>query len=67
MGRVIKVWDEVLFKLRVYVDGLVTRKKVLSEYSNYIETHIYVVVEVIKVHISVSYEFFLDEEFIESW
>ena len=49
----------------MYFDGLVTRNKVLSEYSHCIETHIDVVVEVIEVNNSVSFEFYLDEEFIE--
>ena len=49
IGRVITICDEVFFKLRVYFDGLVTRKKVLSESRHRIETHIDVVVEVLKV------------------
>ena len=49
IGRVIMIWDEVLFKLRVYFDGLVIRKKVLSESSHRNETHIYVVIEVLEV------------------
>ena len=65
--RVITIWDEVLFKLIVSVDGLITRKKVLSESNNRIETHIDVFVEVLKVQSSVSFEFCLDEEFIEYW
>ena len=62
--RVIKIWDEVLFKLRVSFDGLVSRKEVFSESSNRIETHLDVVVEVLEVQRSVSFEFYLDEEFI---
>ena len=34
--RVIPIWDEVLFKLRVSFDGLVSIKKVLSEYISFI-------------------------------
>ena len=49
------------------VDGLVNRNKVLSESSHCIETHLDVVVEVIKVQSSVSFEICLDEEFIEFW
>ena len=64
MGREIPIWDEVFCKIRVSVDGLVKIKKVFSEYSHLIETHVYVVVEVLKVHISVSFELCLDEEFI---
>ena len=67
IGRVIMIWDEVFFKLRVSFYGLVSSNKVLSEYMNRIETHIYVVVEVLEVHSSVFFEFFLDEEFIEFW
>ena len=47
IDRVIKIWDEVFFKLRVYFDRLVIREKVLSESSHRIETYNYVVVEVI--------------------
>ena len=61
IGRVVTIWDEVFCKLRVSFDGLVTRKKVLSESSHRIETHIYVVVEVIEVQSSVSFEFYIDE------
>ena len=60
----ITIWYELLFKLRVYVDVLVTRKKVLLESGNRIYTHIYVVLEVLKVLISFSFELCLDEEFI---
>ena len=65
--RVIAISDEVFWKLRVSVDVMVTRKKVLSESSNCIETHIYIVVEVIKVQSSVSFELCIDDEFIKSW
>ena len=67
MGRVITIWYEVFLKLRVYIYGLVTRKKVFSESSHCIETHLYVVLEVLEVHISVSFEYWLDKEFIEFW
>ena len=53
IGRVIKIWDEVFFKLRVYFDGLVRRSKVFSESSHRIETHLNVVVQVLEVHTSV--------------
>ena len=49
------------------VDILVTSNKILSGSGHFIETHIDVVVEVIKVQSSVSFEFCLDEEFIKSW
>ena len=48
-------------------DGLASRKKVFLESSNRIETHVDVVVEVIEVQISVSFEFCLDEDLIEFW
>ena len=57
----ITIWDELFCKLIVSVDGLVTRKKVFLEYSNRIETHLGVVVEVLKLHISVSFELCLDD------
>ena len=53
--RVITIWDEVLYKLRVYIDVLVTRKMVLSYSSHHIDTHLDVFVEVIKVQRSVSF------------
>ena len=63
----IAVWDRVFFKLRVYFDGLVIRKEVLSESSHRIETHIGVVKEVLEIQSNVSFELFLDEELIEFW
>ena len=63
--RVITIWDEVFFKLRVSFDELVSSKKVLSESSHRIETHLDVVVEVLEVQSSVSFELFLGEEFQE--
>ena len=44
IGRMISMWDEVFFKLRVSFYGLVSRKKVFSYYSHRIETHLCVVV-----------------------
>ena len=67
IGRVITIGDEVLFKLRVSFDGLVSRKKVLSESIHIIETHIDVVVEVLEVRSSVFFELCLDEELVEFW
>ena len=49
IGRMRAIWDEVLFKLRVSFGELVISKKVFSESSHHIETHIDVVVEVIEV------------------
>ena len=61
IGRVITIWDEVFCKLRVYFDGLVTRKEVLLESFRRIEAHIGVVVEVLEIQISVSFELCLDD------
>ena len=60
IGRVIAIWDEVFVKTRVSFDGLVTRKDVFSESSHHIEAHIGVVIEVLEIHSSVSFEFCLD-------
>ena len=59
IGRVITIWDEVLCKLKVSFDKLVSRKKVFSESSQRIETHFDVVVEVLDIQSSVSFEFYL--------
>ena len=67
IGRAIDIWYEMFCKLIVSVDSLVTRKKVFLESSIRSVTHLDVVVEVLKVHISVSFEFCIYEEFIESW
>ena len=67
IGRVIAIWDEVFFKLRVYFDGLVIRKEVFSESSHRIETHIDVVKEVLEIQSSISFEFCLYEELVEFW
>ena len=47
--------------------GLVSRNKVFSESSHRIEINLDVVVEGIEFQISVSCDFYLDEEFIEFW
>ena len=67
VGGVIAILDKVFSKLRVSFDGLVIRKEVYSESSHYIERHLDVVIEVLEIHSSVSFEFCLDEELIESW
>ena len=67
IGRVIKIWDEVLFKLIVSFYVLIRKKKVLLESIHHIETHIDVVIEVLEVYISVKFEFCLDEDFAELW
>ena len=46
---------------------MIIRKNILSYYSHCIETHPGVVVEVLEAHISVAFDFCLDEEFIEFW
>ena len=61
----ITIWYKVLFKTRVSFDGLVSRKKVFSESSHRIETHIEVSVEVIEVQINVAFKLCLDEDLIE--
>ena len=46
---------EVFFKLRVFLNILLIRKKVFSYSSHRIETHLNVVVEVLEVDISVAF------------
>ena len=65
--RGITIWDEVFYKLRVSSYGMVIRKEVFSESSHRIETHLYVIVEVLEIYISVSFELCLDEELVEFW
>ena len=67
IGNAIVIWDKVYFKLRVYFDGMLSSKKVFLDSSNRIETHLYVVIEVLEVQSSATFEFFLDEELIELW
>ena len=68
IGGVITIWDEVFCKLRFFFNGLVSRKNVFLESSHRIETNIDVFVEVLEVHISVSFDFSFEEEFIKlSW
>ena len=64
IGRVVTICYEVFFKIRVPFDGLVIRKKFLSESSHCIDIHLDVIVEVLEVHSSTSFEFCLDEELI---
>ena len=64
IGRMIMICDKLLLRTRVSFDGTVTRKKIFLESGNCIETHIYVFVEVLEVHISVNFDLCLDEEFI---
>ena len=67
VGRVITIWDKLFFKLRVSFDGLVIRKEVFYDSNHHIETHLDVVKEVFEIHISLYFEFCLDEELIEFW
>ena len=61
----IMIRDELLFKLKVSFDLMVSRKKVLYESSHQIDTYIDVIVEVLEVYRSVTFELCLDEELIE--
>ena len=63
----IAIRGKVFFKPRVSFDGLIISKEVLSEYIHRIEAHIDVVIEVLDIQSSVSFEFCLDEELIEFW
>ena len=65
--RVIKIWYKAFFKLMVLVDGQVIRKKFYLKSSHRIERHIDVVIEVLDIQSSVSFEFCLDEEIVELW
>ena len=60
IGRVIPIWDDLFFKLRMYFDGLITRKEVFSESINRIEAHLDVVVIFFEIQSNVSFEFSLD-------
>ena len=60
IGRVIPIWDDLFFKLRMYFDGLITRKEVFLESINRIEAHLDVVVNFFEIQSNVSFEFSLD-------
>ena len=47
--RVITIWDELFFKLRVSFYVMVISKKVLLEFIQHIETRLDVIVEVLEV------------------
>ena len=66
-GDVIGKWDNVLFKIIVLLDVQEIRKKVYSEFSDSMERHLDVVIEILETESSVSFEFYLDEELIKSW
>ena len=67
IGRMIEIWGEVFFKMRVSFDVLVISKEFISESSHCIETHLDVVKEVLEISNIVSFELYLDEELIEFW
>ena len=61
------IWDEVFIKIRVSFDGLMIRKKVLSESIKHIETHLDMFVGVLEFPICFAFEFYIYEYFIEFW
>ena len=63
----IAIWDKSFFKLRVSFDVQVIRKTVYLESSHRIERHLDMVIEILEIQSSVSFEFYLDEELIKSW
>ena len=65
LGRMFTIWDKIIFKLIVSYDVMLTSKKVFLKSSHRIETHLDVVIEVIEVQISVSFEFCIDDDFIK--
>ena len=67
VGAVIGIWYNVYFKISVLIDGQVIRKEFFSESSHRIERHLDVVIEILEIQSSVSFELYLDEELIESW
>ena len=66
-GNVIGIWDNVFFKIIFLLDGQEIRKEVFFEFSYRIERHLDVVIEILEIQSSVSFEFYLDEELIKSW
>ena len=67
VGAVIGIWDNVCFKISVLLYVQVIRKELFSESSHRIERHLDVVIEIIDIQSSVSFEFYLDGELIKSW
>ena len=63
----IAIWDEVLFKLRVSFDGMLTSYKLFSEYIHRIEAHLDAVIEFLDIYSSVSFELCIGEDLIEFW
>ena len=66
-GRMIGIWYDVFSRLRMSFDGLVSRNEVLSESSHCVEVHLDVVIGVLAIQSSFSFEFRLDEKLIEFW
>ena len=60
IGRVITIWDKLLFKIRVSFYVLLNRNKVLLESICRIETHVDVVVEASEVQSSFSFDLCID-------
>ena len=67
IGRVVTIWDEVFCKIRFYFNGLVTRNEVLLEYIHRIKANLDMVVEVLDIQISISFEFCLGDDLIQFW
>ena len=49
IGRVIKIWDNVFFKIIVLLDGKEIRNELFSESSHRIERHLDVVIETLDI------------------
>ena len=67
VGAVIGIRENVFFKISFLLDGQVIKKELLSKSSHRIERHLDVVIEILEIQSSVSFEFYLDEELIKSW
>ena len=63
--RVRAIWHEVFVKLVFPFDALVFKKDIFSESSHFIETYIYVVIDIIEVHSIVYFGFCFGYKFIE--
>ena len=56
---------KIFVKIGVFFDGLIRRKEVFSKSIHCIEKNIDVVVEIIEAHISVSFELYHHEKYID--
>ena len=65
-GDVSGKWYNVFFKIIFLIDVQEIRKEVFSELSYCIERNLDVVIEILEIQSSVSFEFYLDEELIKS-